>query len=149
MTVQEGGCLCGAVRFRVVGDPIVAGVCYCRDCQYVAGGAGACGMMYPADAVTVTKGETRAFVSKAESGAEVSREFCPACGVHLFSHNSAQPQFNSVKIGVMDDPSWFRSQGSIWTSSAQPWHRPAADLPRWEKEPGPQALAPRGDEPLH
>ncbi len=135
MTVREGGCLCGAVRFEVSGDPIVAGTCYCRDCQYVAGGAGAHGLMYPAEALTVTKGETRAFVSKADSGADVFRDFCPVCGVHLFLHNSAHPEFRVLKIGVFDDASWFRSQGNIWTASAQPWHRIDPDVPNAEKNP--------------
>jgi len=47
MTSHEGGCLCGAVRFTVVGDPVVAGACYCRDCQYASGGGPAYGMVYP------------------------------------------------------------------------------------------------------
>ena len=135
MSKQEGGCLCGAVRFTVEGDPIAAGVCYCRDCQYVAGGGGAHGTLYMADAVAVTKGETNSFVVTADSGADVTRDFCPVCGVHLFSHNSTHPEFRSVKIGVFDDPSHFQSMGSIWTVSAQPWHKIDPNLPRWDKEP--------------
>lgn len=135
MTIHEGGCLCGAVRIKVEGDPIVSGACYCRDCQYVAGGGGAYGMMYPVEAITVTKGETRMFTVTAESGAEVARHFCPACGVHLLSNSSKHPEFKSVKVGVLDDPSAFQSQGAIWTASAQPWHRIDPDLPSWEQEP--------------
>lgn len=135
MTVQEGGCLCGALRFKVEGDPIVSGACYCRACQSVAGGGAAYGMMFPAEALSVTKGETRSFICKADSGADVYRLFCPDCGVHLFSHNSTHPQYRSVKVGVLDDPSAFQSQGSVWTASAQPWHHVDPDLPSWETEP--------------
>ena len=135
MTTREGGCLCGAVRFKVEGDPIVAGACYCRDCQYVAGGGAAYGAMFPAEAVTLTAGETRSFTVTADSGAEVFREFCPRCGVHLISYNAAHPQFKSVKVGVLDDPSGFVSQGSIWTASAQPWHRIDPELPSAEGNP--------------
>ena len=135
MTIREGGCLCGAVRFKIEGDPMISGACYCRDCQYVSGGGAAYGLMYPAPAVTITTGETRTHTIKAESGADVFREFCPRCGVHLISHNSAHPQFRTVKIGTLDDPSSFQSQGNIWTSSAQPWHRIETDLPSHEKNP--------------
>ena len=135
MTIQEGGCLCGALRFKVEGEPMISGACYCRHCQHVAGGGGAFGVLYPVEALTVTAGETRAFLIEAESGAEVVRQFCPDCGVHLFAQNSRNPQVISVKIGAFDDPGWFRSQGSIWTASAQPWHRVDPDLPSWEGDP--------------
>jgi hypothetical protein len=135
MTTHEGGCLCGAVRYRLEGDPIVSGACYCRDCQRVAGGGAAYAMMYPADALTVTKGSPRSFASKADSGSDVFRSFCPDCGVHLFSHNSAHPEFRAVKVGTLDDPGWFRAQGAAWTASAQPWHHLDPDLPSWETQP--------------
>ena len=135
MTIREGGCLCGAVRFAVEGDPIISGACHCRHCQYVAGGGAAYGVMFPSGAVTVTKGEPRLFTVKGESGADVYRHFCPECGVHLLSGNSRFPEFRSVKIGVFDDPAWFRSDGSIWAASAQPWHRVDPDLPSWPQEP--------------
>lgn len=133
--IREGGCLCGAVRFRVEGDPIVAGACYCRTCQYVSGGGAAYGAMYLAEAVNVTKGELRRFTVVADSGAQVFREFCATCGVHMISHNSTHPQYRSLKAGVMDDPEGFRSQGSVWTSSAQSWHRIDEELPSWDTEP--------------
>ena len=135
MTVQEGGCLCGAVRFRVEGEPLFAGACFCRDCQYTSGGAEAYGLAYPAGALKVTAGETRRYFCKGDSGAEVRREFCPDCGVHLFSGNSRHPEMVAIKTGVFDDPGWFRSQGSIWTASAQPWHRVDPELPSWPKDP--------------
>lgn len=135
MTTREGGCLCGALRFKLEGEPVMAGACYCRDCQYVAGGSGAYGLLYPKEAVTVTAGETRSYVNEVDSGAKVTREFCPHCGVHVFAHNSGHPDVRSIKAGVLDDPSWFRSQGTLWTASAQPWHRIDPDLPQWETQP--------------
>ncbi|MEM7024156.1 MAG: GFA family protein [Pseudomonadota bacterium] len=135
MTTQEGGCLCGAIRFKVKGEPIIAGACYCHDCQRVAGGSPAYGILYPAAAVSITKGQPQSYMVKADSGSEVYRDFCPDCGVHLFARNGSREQFCSVKVGAFDDPSGFHSQGSIWTSSAQPWHCIEHDLPSWEKEP--------------
>ncbi|HEX3407571.1 MAG TPA: hypothetical protein VHS81_10070, partial [Caulobacteraceae bacterium] len=32
-----GGCLCGALRFRAVGEPLFQGHCYCVDCQKASG----------------------------------------------------------------------------------------------------------------
>lgn len=135
MTTHKGGCLCGAVRFEVTGEPILSGTCYCRDCQIVSGGAAAYGMMFPVDALTIVKGEMKVSVVKAASGSDVYRYFCPECGVHLISYNSSNPEFRAVKVGVLDDPSWFRSEGNIWIGSAQPWHRIDPDVPSHETQP--------------
>lgn len=127
---KTGGCLCGAVRFSITADPIIGGACFCRDCQYTSGGAEAHGLMYPADAVTITKGTPKTHSLTAPSGNTVYRQFCPDCGVHLISWNSAAQQMRAVKVGTLDDPSDYKSHGSLWVSSAQPWHRPDPDLPQ-------------------
>ena len=31
-----GGCLCGAVRYKISADPIFSGKCYCEDCRKTA-----------------------------------------------------------------------------------------------------------------
>ena len=31
--VIEGGCYCGALRYRAEGEPVFAGQCHCRECQ--------------------------------------------------------------------------------------------------------------------
>ena len=33
MTEQTGGCLCGAVRFRLVGPPYEIDYCHCHSCR--------------------------------------------------------------------------------------------------------------------
>lgn len=128
--IREGGCLCGAVRYRVEGDPVIGGTCYCRDCQYTSGGAPAHGQMFPATELIITKGMPSTFSLEVASGNTVYREFCPTCGVHVISWNSAAPKVRAIKIGTLDDPSDYRSQGSLWVSSAQPWHRPDPTMPQ-------------------
>ena len=36
----EGGCLCGAVRYRISGTPVSSSVCRCRSCRPASGAPG-------------------------------------------------------------------------------------------------------------
>jgi len=134
MTI-EGGCLCGAVRYRVEAEPLAGIACHCRDCQYLSGGAEANVILVPRPGPTAPSGETRTFRSTADSGFEVWRSFCPICGTPLMSGTASHPEVVAINVGTLDDPREFRRQGHIWTVSAPPWHLMEPDLPRSEKNP--------------
>lgn len=135
MSERTGRCLCGAVTFKLVGEPIATRVCWCRDCQHIAAN-GTVNVLVPAEALAVT-GALAEYTSKADSGNEVTRQFCPKCGVHLFSRSSARPQFRVVRTGNLDDPSSIRPDMNIWASSAPPWACLDPALERVERQPGP------------
>ncbi len=66
MTGQfSGGCQCGAVRFRVEGEPGRASVCHCRMCQKAFGNFGAALVSVPQARVTWTRGTPGEFRSSA------------------------------------------------------------------------------------
>jgi hypothetical protein len=35
--IRTGGCLCGAVRYKTIGEPFKSGLCHCADCRKVTG----------------------------------------------------------------------------------------------------------------
>ncbi|MDC0707538.1 GFA family protein [Stigmatella sp. ncwal1] len=137
MNAFKGGCQCGAIRFEVNSDPVAAGACYCRDCQYASGGGPAYAISLPRAGVTLTQGTPRVYWSAANSGARVARHFCGDCGTPLFAENAAYPEVFSIKAGSLDDPSRFVLGGSIWVSSAQPWHLIDPHAVRFDKNPWP------------
>ena len=119
MTERTGSCLCGAVRYRLQADPIATRICWCRDCQKIAGN-GTVNMVVASTAIEIT-GQTAEYASTADSGNLMRRRFCPNCGAHLFSNSSARPQITVVRVGTLEDPSSVRPSANIGTASAPAW----------------------------
>lgn len=122
---EEGGCLCGAVRFHFDRAAVVgSNHCHCRDCQRATGSAFATFCMVPDAAFELERGQPRGFTVKGESGGDVTRSFCGDCGSQLYSNVAVMPGFMFVKSGALDDASWMEPASDFWGSSAQPWCSP-------------------------
>lgn len=131
-----GGCLCGAVRYRIAAEPIVTRVCWCRVCQRIGAGGATVNVCFPRAALTF-EGELRDYISKADSGNTMHRRFCTTCGVHLFSEAESRPHLVFVRAGSLDDPEIARPAATIWTSQAPSWACMDERLPKVERQPPP------------
>lgn len=138
MTPRHGQCLCGAVRFSLAVDPVAVRICWCRDCQHLAAN-GTVNLLVPAASLTVS-GPLTEHTMTADSGNQLTRQFCPTCGTHLFGISSGRPQFRVVRAGNLDDPSSVTPTTNIWTSSAPAWACLDASL---EQVAGQPVAAPR------
>ena len=56
-TTHEGGCACGAVRYRAEGEPIFVNNCHCRLCQRQTGSTSVVNAFFERECVTVSQGE--------------------------------------------------------------------------------------------
>ena len=119
MIYRTGNCLCGAVEYRIAGEPLTSRICWCQVCQKISGN-GTANAIFPSSAIEIT-GLLGCFTSTADSGNRISRYFCPSCGSHLFANSSAAPQFRVVRIGTLHDPSSIKPEVNIWSSSAPSW----------------------------
>ncbi|MGZ6014856.1 MAG: GFA family protein [Phenylobacterium sp.] len=135
MSDIEGGCACGAVRFRVTAPAMGVGVCHCLDCQKASGGGPNYVALFPKPAFEVTKGEAKVYICKGDSGEDIGRAFCAECGTPLWSIPGPSAPFLPVKLGALDDPSAFSPSLHLYTDSAQPWHLMHEGLPRFPKMP--------------
>jgi hypothetical protein len=135
MTI-EGGCYCGAVRYRAEGDPLMKGQCHCRECQYISGGHPNVVMGMPEKQFAYTKGSAKAF-SRSDLASPATREFCPNCGTHLLTKAPGLPGAVLLKVGTFDDPSVFGApQMAIWTQDKQSFHHVPSGIPTFERVPG-------------
>lgn len=135
MTERTGRCLCGAVSFKITGEPMAARVCWCRDCQHLAAN-GTVNFLIPTDSLVVS-GEFAEHIKVADSGNEITRQFCPQCGSHLFAKSSARPEFRVIRVGNLDDPSSVKPIMNIWADSAPEWSCLDAKIERVEQQPIP------------
>ncbi|MBN8481234.1 MAG: GFA family protein [Xanthomonadales bacterium] len=133
MSTRDGGCLCGDVRYRVAGEPVVARICWCSDCQRIAGN-GTANAIFAADAVSIS-GAVAEYVRTADSGNRIHHRFCARCGSHLFAHSSGRPGFLVVRLGTLDDPSSIRPRANIWTTRAPAWACMDGALEQFEGQP--------------
>jgi hypothetical protein len=135
MTERTGRCLCGAVNFKLAADPLAVRICWCRDCQHTSAN-GTVNLMVATERLTVS-GELAEYTKAADSGHQITRQFCPVCGTHLFGKSSARPQFRVVRAGNLDDPSSIKPSTNIWAVSAPSWACLDPALERVDKQPSP------------
>jgi hypothetical protein len=125
MFSQDGGCQCGALRYRITRAPSAIYTCHCSDCQRLTGSAFGMSFIVAAEAFRLKGTDPRSFQRTADSGRIYARWVCPACGCWICSGGkpgSEQPgELRNVRAGTLDDTSWLRPTVHLWTRSAQPW----------------------------
>jgi hypothetical protein len=132
-----GGCLCGAVRYKVSADMIFSGKCYCEDCRKTSSSGHGSVYAVPEQSVSVT-GKLTEYQKKGGSGQPITRRFCPVCGSRISATATVMPGVMMITASCLDDPEKFVSQMSVYTSRAPAWVRPPADTPSFPEMP-PQA----------
>jgi hypothetical protein len=118
--VHQGGCQCGAVRYRIDGEPVTTAACHCRDCQMQSGSAFGMSMILSENQFAIAKGEPKRFTKTADSGVKIDCVFCDQCGTRI-CHVPQGKETVNVKPGTLDDTSWFSPSVHVWTRSKQPW----------------------------
>jgi hypothetical protein len=120
-----GGCLCGAIRYKITRPPILVYTCHCTDCQHLTGSAFAIGISVLDEAVHLSGKAPRIIESIADSGRVKGRCVCPDCSTCVCGQprpgRQIQAMVRSILGGTLDDTSWLRPTVHVWTRSKQPW----------------------------
>lgn len=128
MPRRKGGCQCGQVRYTASGEPLFAAHCQCKDCKKASG----CGHVTAAafkEGVVAFKGQTKSYMTKAESGASSVREFCPVCGGRIAFRSSNMPGMILLMAGSLDDPASITPQLAIYGKDHVAWDHFDPKLP--------------------
>jgi hypothetical protein len=116
----EGGCACGALRYRLASQPMFVHCCHCLNCQRQTGSAFVINLLIEADRLQVLTGAAQP-VDTARDDGSVQRIFrCPQCQVAIFSEYG-RPEVRFVRGGTLDDPTDIAPDVHIFTRSKVGW----------------------------
>jgi hypothetical protein len=118
--VREGGCSCGAVRYRLASDPMFTHCCHCLNCQRQTGSAFVINLLIEADRVEALGVEPEPVNVPRDDGSVQRILRCPTCRVAVFSVYG-RPEILFVRAGTLDDPSSIEPDVHIYTRSRLPW----------------------------
>ncbi len=118
----EGGCTCGAVRYRLTSAPLFVHCCHCRWCQRETGAAFALNAMIESECVVLLRGEPRVVDTPSNSGKGQKIARCPICSIAVWSNYAgAGDAVRFVRVGTLDTPDALPPDIHIFTASKQPW----------------------------
>jgi hypothetical protein len=116
----EGGCACGAVRYRLTSDPLFVHCCHCLNCQRQTGSAFVINALIEADRVELLGDEPEPVRVPRDDGSKQTIWRCPTCQVAVYSKYTS-PRVRFVRVGTLDDPSAIEPDVHIFTKSKVPW----------------------------
>ena len=128
----EGGCRCGAVRYRVSAEvmpPVYC--CHCLVCQTWSGSAFTEQAVVAEPQIQVIAGTVETYINITESGAESTQRLCGTCHTRLWNTNSARPGLAVIRAGTLDASPSLAPRAHIWTKRKQPWIMLDPDVPQW------------------
>jgi hypothetical protein len=130
---REGGCACGAVRYRLASDPLFTHCCHCLNCQRQTGSAFVINLLIETARVELLEGEPIAVaVPRDEAGKRKQKIFrCPTCQVAVFSQYTRRA-VRFVRGGTLDDPAGVTPDVHIFTRSKLPWVTLPESVPAFE-----------------
>ena len=102
-TTYEGGCFCGAIRYRFSGEDIPCADCHCTMCRRTSGAPYVSWLVVPATTFAYTRGEPRTLKSSDDG----TRYFRGDCGTPVACINQTHPEVVDITLGSLDDPEAF------------------------------------------
>lgn len=127
--VYEGGCFCGAVRYRFHVRPLAVSHCHCAMCRRATGAPFITWMTITPETFSWTKGAPAEY----RSTSDVRRGFCPTCGTTLSYANVGHPEEIDISAATLDDPGSVTPDNHLWVGSKLPWISLEDGLPRLEQ----------------
>jgi len=129
---REGGCACGAVRYRLGSEPLFVHCCHCLNCQRQTGSAFVINLLIEADRVELLAGEPQPVDVPRDDGSTQRIYRCPTCQAAVFSEYT-RPEIWFVRGGTLDEPRDVTPDVHIYTRSKVSWVTLPESTPAFEE----------------
>lgn len=126
---MEGGCSCGAIRYRIDGGSRRTTNCHCRHCRRTSGAPFVTWIEVDPAQLEFVSGKPSRYASRPG----VTRQFCPSCGTQLTYRHVDEPDVIDVTACSLDVLDTIDPEDHVWASRMVPWLKLADDLPRYER----------------
>jgi hypothetical protein len=127
----EGGCQCGAIRYSVSGEPVLAAICHCSMCRRAHAAPAVAWAMYQEGQVKFKNDQPKLY----SSSSEAKRGFCAICGTQISFTASFMPGLIDITVGSLDNPETVKPTLHYWHSKHLSWAEFADSLPRYPELP--------------
>jgi len=125
--VLSGGCLCGAIRYRTMVQPIRGVICHCSMCRKHSGAPALAFVHFPVASFTWLNGEPSWY----RSSRFAQRGFCAVCGSTIAMREEVLGDRVQVCVGSLDEPQQAKIDDHVWTNEQVPWFQIEDELPRF------------------
>jgi hypothetical protein len=129
-TTETGGCLCGAIRFRLVDPPPNSFVCHCATCRRATGGSRVAWITAKSSNFQFIGDAPRVF----QSSPGIERSFCAHCGTSLTWQDVKANDVIDITLASFDHPERFPPGDEIWTTHRLQWDLPDERLTQWSRD---------------
>jgi hypothetical protein len=117
---REGGCACGAIRYRLRSEPLFVHCCHCLNCQRQTGSAFVINVLIETERIELVAGEPQPVDVPRNEAKKQTIWRCPSCQIAVFSEYTGR-QIRFVRAGTLDDPASVVPDVHIYTRSKLPW----------------------------
>ena len=115
--VNEGGCLCGAIRYRLSGQPLSSVICHCVTCRRASGAPSVAWLTFERRQLEFLSEQPQAY----RSSPEVVRRFCATCGSALSYEHANSAGTIDITTLTLDEPNRFPPDQEVWLEHKIPW----------------------------
>ncbi len=125
----DGGCLCGAIRFRAIGIPLALSRCHCRSCRLAVGSAGVSWAIFRRSDFAPHQGALAYY----RSSPGAVRTFCATCGASVSYEPTDNPETIEIASSTFDEPGRFAPTREVWVSHRLIWEQLDRALPQFQE----------------